>query len=107
MCKPVLLHHNKLGHISWCRQCSHINIAFGTMLCAISTKQFQQFIKVVNTDLTHLENKVSHEEKSLLYATDSRYVNMVLCYTELVELAELLNHSALIFEARQILDSGY
>ena len=105
MCKPITLHHNEHGYISWCKQCNHINIAFGTIVFAISVEQFETFIQLVNTDIIQYEGKVCCKEKSLMYNTDSSHVNMVLCYSELILLAELLNKATLLFQAHQILST--
>jgi hypothetical protein len=105
MCKPITLHHNEHGYISWCKQCNHINIAFGTIVFAISPKQFEVFISQVNVDVQHYENRICCKEKSLMYNTDSSNVNMVLCYNELLVLADLLNNASLIYEAQQILSA--
>lgn len=105
MCKPITLHNNQHGYVSWCKQCDHINIAFGTIVFAISLEQFEQFTHTVNADLIQYNGKICCKEKSLMYNTDSSHVNMVLCYTELTLLAELLNKATLLFEAHQILNT--
>lgn len=74
---------------------------------AISPKQFEQFITVVNTDVKEYENKVCCKEKSLMYSTDSHNVNMVLCYSELQILADLLNNASIIYETQRILGNEY
>ncbi|MES2778921.1 MAG: DUF6686 family protein [Bacteroidota bacterium] len=103
MCTPITLHHNKHGYISWCKECNHINIAFGTIVFALSIQQFEQFIQLINMDVTQYNGKMCSKEKSLMYNTDSSHINMVLCYTELVLLAELLNKATMLFQAHQIL----
>lgn len=106
MCKPVTLHQTKKGCISWCPECDHINIAFGTVVFALTSRQFAAFRTTLNNDLTHCCAQVPRCGKILRYNTDSHNVGIVLNYVELVQLTSLMNYSALLFTAYLIIYTG-
>lgn len=103
MCKPFTLHHNKHGCITWCPECNHINIAFGTVVFAMDPARFYAFRQILNTDMRQCIFSQTCRNKTLAYHTDSRHVNIVLSYRELIQLLSLLNYSALMYEALFIL----
>lgn len=106
MCKPVTLHQNKKGCISWCPECDHINIAFGTVVVALTQKQFFAFLTVLNNDLGHCCKQARNCGKILRYNTDSHNVGIVLNYVELVQLTSLMNYASLLFTAYLIIYTG-
>ncbi len=105
MCKPITLHHTKHGYVSWCKQCNHINIAYGTIVFALTPEQFVSFVSLVNADVVQYQGRMCCREKSLMYNTDSSNVNIVLSYSELLVLSDLLINASLLYEAQQILNT--
>lgn len=103
MCKPITLHQNKHGCISWCPECNYINVAFGTILFALTPAQFNNFRYVLQNDLAHCVSGKNCCNKTLLYNTDSRNVNIVLSYRELVQLDSLVNYASLLYDAYVII----
>lgn len=103
MCKPVILHQNKQGCISWCPGCNHITVAFGTVAFALTPAQFSTFRSLLYRDMCRGCKHASRCSKTLMYQTESRNVQLVLSYTELVQLTSLVNYAALMFDTYSII----
>lgn len=93
MCDYKVLAHNQNGYIILCNSCSHYQIAFGTTAVTIEPENFKYFFEQVaviknNTDCNGFE-----KQKRISLNIFSKFSMMVLTYSELICLYELLDEA--------------
>jgi hypothetical protein len=93
MCDYKVLAHNENGYIILCNSCNHYQIAFGTTAVTIEPENFKDFFKQITAIKNNTDCNGFEKQKRISLNIFSRFAMMVLTYSELIRLFELLDEA--------------
>lgn len=103
MCKFKFLAHHTIGYVVQCRQCNHIQIAFGTTLLNLKPDLYDGFrLQVKSVYSTSQCNGFKHQKQFYL-DTNCSCSMMILNRSELEDLQALLSESKFNLEVSELL----
>jgi len=103
MCDYKILSHNQTGYIILCNTCGHYQLAFGTMAVTLEPKYFKSFCKQANHLKTNFDCNGFEKQKRISLNIFSPYITMILSYSELLQLNELLDEAEFDCEIEKVL----
>ncbi|MBL7919949.1 MAG: hypothetical protein JNJ40_06520 [Bacteroidia bacterium] len=93
MCDYKVLVHNENGYIILCNSCNHYQISFGTTAVTIKPENFKVFLEQVTAIKDNTDCNGFEKQKRISLNIFSRFAMMVLTYSELICLFELLDEA--------------
>lgn len=90
MCNYKTLQHNSNGYVVQCRNCNHIQVAFGTTIVSFSREQFYEFISVIDEQYQLHSLCLQRAKKMVHVHTPSGNLAMIYSVNELSALLYLL-----------------
>lgn len=109
MCKQLeVLDHNKHGYVAYCPECEALTMAFGTTLVALFEDDVRFMQERISTELKTHRNRVCPRAKAFMFRLGAdRTCQLVLTYSEMEALNELLNRSLLMLQALSVINAGH
>ncbi len=93
MCDYKVLSHNENGYIILCDSCSHYQLTFGTKAITIEPENFKDFFEQVTAIKNNTDCNGFEKQKRISLNIFSKFILMVLTYSELICLYELLDEA--------------
>jgi hypothetical protein len=89
-----ILHQNKIGYISTCKECNHFHIEIGSFMIILKQKSFNRLLKdFQNKRESKQYFKTFSGTKLLIRLTDNSFISLTKNeFEETLELFELSNH---------------
>jgi hypothetical protein len=105
MCNYKILAHNEDGYVILCHSCRHYQLAFGTMAVTFDPGEFKLFLEQVD----HLRSEVNcngfKKQKRIPVEIPCKCTRMILNYTELIKLHNLLDEATFEEEVELLLEN--
>lgn len=93
MCDYKIQAHNEDGYIILCNNCLRYQLAFGTTAVTFEPGNFKRFMRQVETFKNEHDPQGFEKQKRISLDIFASNTMMVLSYTELLKLSELLSES--------------
>lgn len=103
MCKNKIYHQSGQGYVAICRECKHVEMAYGTLISRISKEEFYQFVDYVNKMTHWYEDNQQNQRKEVHLSMLKGRFYMVLTAFELHQLAYVVNDAQAAMEVEELL----
>lgn len=105
MCEHKVLSHNQNGYIIRCIECGHFQIGFGTTVIRFAPGQFARFKKNAELQYTLFQkDKDIPLRKDIDLPTFSDNVQIMLNYTELIKLWNLIEEASVMLQVEKLME---
>src|SRR3954466_11156532 len=104
MCDYKILAHSSDGYILLCNSCGHYQLAFGTTAVRFEPGQFTRFCIEVSILSDTSKQDGFEKQKRIPLNINCTYSTMILSYSELIKLNELLHEAVFTDEMEVMLD---
>jgi hypothetical protein len=104
MCKPVVLNQDIFGCVSYCHNCNNYRLAFGNLVCTLTSSQLSKLLKLLIADLRYYEfGNALIDQKIVMYNTSCNHIQMTLSYREMERLYDLIQNALLMHTAQSLI----
>lgn len=94
MCNYKILAHNENGYVILCYSCRHYQLAFGTTAVTFDPADFKLFLEQVDQLVQEVDCNGFEKQKRIPLEIACKCAMMILNYTELLKLHQLLDEAA-------------
>lgn len=86
-------HDDKIGYVTECLECNHIQVAFGNLSITFEKRDFDIFRKYIQKSAELREPSANPHVKSVTLKTPCRGISMLLTESELFGLYEMVDYA--------------
>lgn len=92
-CQFDIMAHNENGYVVYCNECSHYQLAFGTMVMTVSAEQFQKFHGQLVLAKEESANDPFPHQKTIRMPVGATHIRMALSPGEAEQLLILFEET--------------
>jgi hypothetical protein len=97
-------HHNDFGYAARCPRTMHLHVCFGNVALAATAAEFQEFRASICDVYSYYHLRPTDpDSRSIAVRTPAHKMALVFTMTELTQLWEILENTALLLEVEEIL----
>lgn len=97
-------HHNDFGYAARCPRTMHLHVCFGNVALAATAPEFQEFRAIISETYRYYTLRTTDPDtRRIAVRTAAHKMALVFTMTELRQLWEILENTALLLEVNELL----